>query len=166
MNEILKSQKIADRSFEEEEIAAPAQFIYCTLTRCNFEQARISTNLGSAFEDCSFRGANLTESVLRGRFVRCDFTEANLSRTRASEVTFEDCVFREAAFTKVTYHWIKFVRCRFEDCKFRKGEIGSSTFEDCEWIGNDVADVFCENTKIPAQQGVGGQPATPPRVGD
>jgi uncharacterized protein YjbI with pentapeptide repeats len=160
MNEIMKSQKITDRSFEGETIAAPAQFIYCTLTRCNFDRAKISTNLGSRFEDCSFRGANLTESLFRGHFVRCDFTDANLSRTRASEVSFEDCTFHSTNFTKISFHWIKFSRCRFKFCTFRKGEIGSSEFSDCDWIENEVVDVFCEKTKIPAQQDDGGQPAT------
>ena len=151
MKEIIKSKTITGVSYAAEEIKPPAQFIFCNLKECSFEGAKANTNFGSTFESCSFRKANFSESVLRGRFRNCDFTGTNLSRTLATEVVFESCLFDNTNFSKVSYQNIKFVSCTFRSCTFMKGSIGRTKFEDCQWESNTIKDVYAEGTDFPEE---------------
>ena len=131
---------------------------YNKMTDCVFRSMKLDTNVRGVFTDCDFSKASMNGATIGSEFVRCDFTSANLSRTRASEVKFQECLFIGTNFTKVSYHWVKFFDCRFFKCRFRKGEIGASEFVNCDWAENEVFDVYAENTEMPAQQGGAGDP--------
>jgi uncharacterized protein YjbI with pentapeptide repeats len=93
-----------------------------TLRNCIFDDSDCEDwrawNL--SVEDCSFRGADLTGSVLGSwykqkgnRFSSVDFTAADLRGIVCRGATFLDCDFGEARLDKVEFQACDFVRCRF-----------------------------------------------------
>jgi uncharacterized protein YjbI with pentapeptide repeats len=91
-----------------------------SIRNCRFDQADCTelTAIGSLFEDCFFRGADLTESMMNSRklsgiYRRADFAGARLIRSYAGSATFEDCDFGDATLKRAEFGGSQFVRCRF-----------------------------------------------------
>ena len=104
------------------------QFGFCTFENCYFIAIEFHANLGSKFVDCNFTSAKLQQTVLRGEFSRCDFTNANLSGVLASQVLFSHCRFDNCNLRKAAFYNCKFENCSFSATKFGKGSIANSKF--------------------------------------
>lgn len=54
-------------------------------------------SIGDECVDCDFTGANFADCSLHGRFVRCNFTSADLWRAAAAgSLAFGDCAWESA----------------------------------------------------------------------
>lgn len=105
---------------------------------CRFENVCYESNLGKFFQDCDFTSAKLDNCVLRGAFVRCDFTRANLTHVRASAVTFEDCRFVDTILRNGSFFDCTFKGCYFESVKLISGTIAGCKFLDSATSGLSV----------------------------
>lgn len=118
------------------------QFDFCTVQECLFSGAVLPTNLGSDFRLCKFVGAKLKGAVLRGRFVECDFSDADMASALGDGVMFERCSFAGANMRKVQFTGAKFVECRFAGARFGSGSFARSAFVSCDLklaeLGNTV----------------------------
>ncbi len=72
----------------------------------------------SSFQDVSFRGSELVESrMCWNDFIRCDFSEADLSRCDMRAVRFEACIFRGADLSGADLRRSSFDACILEGAK-------------------------------------------------
>jgi len=117
---------------------------------------------GSAFERCTFRGANLQSADLeRCRFVEYRFEGSNLSVARIAGaafqdaafldcklagidwtmaqrlvcVAFESCVLDECAFVKLDLRGVVLRRCRLRDAVFAESDLSHADFRDADLTG-------------------------------
>ena len=110
-----------------------------TVQACKFVEFSCDGNLGERFSDCDFRKARLSNSVVYGQFVSCDFSNANLTGVRGRNIRFEDCSFEGANLRKASFYDSMFVRCKIRNSKFGSGSLAGSKFEDCEIEGADFS---------------------------
>ena len=83
-------------------------------------------------------------AVLRGEFIDCDFTKANLAGAKGSEVRFVRCVFVQTNFQRAHLLHSTFEDCLFQDCKYKNGSFWFSKFIrspiNHEDLGNTIMD--------------------------
>jgi uncharacterized protein YjbI with pentapeptide repeats len=113
--------------------------------RCRFDGCKYHSNVNGVFEGCSYRESNLADSTIGGTFLESDFTSANLSRVRGSQVIFTNCRFIGSIFVKACLYESEFVDCLFENVKFGRGSLAGSSFSGCEFAGVDWKDTILDH---------------------
>jgi uncharacterized protein YjbI with pentapeptide repeats len=104
------------------------QLANATFVDCRFDGMKVETNLGNRFERCSFERAKLSRSLLRGHYVDCNFTGADLSRCTSIETSFVRCDFTGARLVGVTWPRTLFDHCLWEDVTFGSAILTYSRF--------------------------------------
>lgn len=124
------------------------QFARCNVESCKFLYASLETNIGGNFHMCDFRSAKLTGAVLRGEFVDCDFSMANLSRVIGTKVKFLRCVFSNVKFNSAMLLHCVFEDCKFEECMFRNSSFSFSRFNRSPLENVDLENALMRSVKF------------------
>ncbi len=81
-----------------------SRFDHCDFTMIDTDQSHRNLLQGE-FVDCDFTRARMPECGMYGRFVRCNFSAANLWRAQPHDSTFIDCTFNHNRFGGDARHW-------------------------------------------------------------
>ena len=114
-------------------------------SRCRFDGCNYRSNVNGVFESCSYFESNLADSTIGGEFLGADFTNANLSRVRGSQIIFTDCRFIYSNFVKTCLYESQFVDCLFDNVKFGRGSLAGSNFKGCEFARMDWKDTILDH---------------------
>lgn len=108
------------------------------------------------FENCDFSGAELIEATFqKAQFVRCKLTGVNLTAAVLTDVTLEDCIAPDAAFSEATLKNVLFLRgdysgaafwnvrrrsvFRFQECRLERAEFLHTSLNGQDLTGCDIA---------------------------
>lgn len=103
--------ELSDCLFDSASLSGQPRFDR-SFVRCSFRAASLKgLSIGSQVTECDFTGADLrrSRSLPNTRFDRCTFDGTDLSGADFSDATFTDCTFVDARFSAST----SFVRCTF-----------------------------------------------------
>ncbi len=115
--------------------------IWAEVVGCSFDGVPINL-LQGRFERCSFHRANLSRGSLVGEFIDCDFSRANLSHVK-SGATFRRCRFDGANLRQAHIGGI-FESCSFDGARFGFGSLYRSEFIDTSLDGVDLKDTIMD----------------------
>lgn len=108
----------------------------CSLIDCRLDRASMETNLGDKLvQSTSFANAKFSHTSIRGDFVDCDFTQANLTYSRSGQGKFLRCNFSD---TKMKGGGFDF--CLFDHCIWRGARLGNVAFPKCRFVGTRPSD--------------------------
>lgn len=101
---------------------------------------RINSLTKGEYENCAFTNADLASSDLSEfKFIHCSFVGCNLSlaridRTAFQDVTFKDCKMLGLRFDACSEFGLafQFEGCQFNDCSFYKRKIKKTVFRRCQ----------------------------------
>lgn len=128
ITDIIKGIQIRSIDLSGSNLEGFGQFAKCSVERVRFRSASLGTNIGNYFNFCDFSSVKAMGAILRGQFIDCDFTMANLSGVRGSQVQFVRCIFDKTNFSRVVLLRSIFEDCKFENCKFSNGSLSYSKF--------------------------------------
>jgi uncharacterized protein YjbI with pentapeptide repeats len=128
-------------------------FSYCTT-------GAAGSIISPCLEECAFVGADLRETNIGNRVVRCDFSDAgfhvlygiyencrfhgaDLVGAKGSKLVFTGCDFTEANWRKATILRSRFDHCIWDRCRFRSGSFGF-----CHFIGGRPDPAALGNTMV------------------
>jgi len=146
LNQMIRNLKCRFVDYSYLSLLHAGQFDFCTFEKCIFIAIEFHANLGSQFADCSFEDAKLQQTVPRGEFLKCDFTNANLFGVLANQVLFSHCRFDNCNLRKAAFYDCKFEYCSFTDAKFGKGSIANSKFTGSRPNDASMLDTVREGT--------------------
>lgn len=113
-------------------------FIDCQVSRSVLDKIKLDGGfLRIRFEECSFKSASLSASSLGGSYRGCDFSKANLSKSKGRDVRFIECVFAGTNFRQAVLLHCSFEGCTFEGAKFHNSSLAGSTFKGLDPAGVD-----------------------------
>lgn len=144
------NQSIHQASFENTDLSFSTMErgqLAAAVKRSCFAGVRYESNIGKHFEHCDFTSANLSNSMLRGAFISCNFSNSNLASTRSTQAKFTDCIFESAKLAKASFYDCEFERCRFSNCRLISGSLAGSTFRDCSTEGLKIEKTILERVK-------------------
>ncbi|MFH1378551.1 MAG: pentapeptide repeat-containing protein [Planctomycetota bacterium] len=113
-----------------------------TFKNCLFNSCRYETTVFAKFYYCSFINSNIHTSIFMEEFNNCDFSDANLSKSEGTSVTFINCNFDHTNFKKASFYESRFIECRFNKCQYGFGSFGHSVFKMCTFKDNDWKDTI------------------------
>lgn len=90
----------------------------------------------TVIEDESFTGEDwYAEDLADRRYVRCVFSDIDLTESTSRATTFEACVFRNVRFNASRHSDSAFLRCQFHRCNLFEAE-----FTGCKLVGSVFRD--------------------------
>lgn len=88
--------------------------------------------VGATFEDIALDRQRLRDkSLLRSRFIRCGFKEAQLEGCELNHSKFYECYFRKTCFRRVSFVGCEFKDCRFDEAEFDNCQLDNAEFSNC-----------------------------------
>lgn len=107
--------------------------------------------------DCRLVNVNFSECVVAVDAINCDFSKCVFHDLFG---TYENCLFIDAKFSRVSSVNVSFVRCDFRGANMRMVHLKNSTFNNCLWDDCKLGfGSFCGSTFI-------GTMPTPEQLGD
>lgn len=124
------------------------QIVGKRLENCRFVGFKMTgTLLVDKVINCDFSCASLKDTHLSGDFHQCSFREANLYKSSAQQKRFIRCDFSGA-----NLQWAHFMYCYFEDCTFRDAKFGSGSFAGSKFVRGDIAEQDLQDTIVQSLQ--------------
>jgi uncharacterized protein YjbI with pentapeptide repeats len=114
---------------------------------CKFVEFVCDGNLGREFLNCVFHKARLNNSVFYGKFLNCDFSDANMTGVRGRHSRFERCTFENTNLRKASFYDSTFVDCKLINCTIRSGSLAGSSFDNCEMNDFDLSKTVMARVK-------------------
>ena len=94
----------------------------------------------------NFCGENLKNlEAVRCRFIKCDFSEANLAFAGFRDVVFEACDFSNSDLNKASFQRVVFAHCKLMGMDFVEGSMHHARFTECDARYLNVADSKVQN---------------------
>jgi fluoroquinolone resistance protein len=122
------------------------QFVNASCVECAFVGASLETNLGVSFVRCDFTRAKL--NVIRGVFKECIFRNADLVSSLGRDIRFLRCDFSGANLRKANLYQCTFDQCRWENSKFGSGSLAESQFFGEFPSNSALGNTMLEGTKF------------------
>ena len=148
ISQFVKNATIRDVDLSHSVTEGFGQFGMCHVIRSCFREAKITSNLGYDFQECSFVDAKLSGVVLREKFVNCDFTSTNLSAGLGNQVQFVRCKFIKTNFKKTTLTHCVFEECEFAECDYGSGSLSFSKFINSPIESDSLGNTLMEKVVI------------------
>jgi len=106
-----------------------SRILRSSLTGLGLDRFEMSDGVGERVEGAALR-------TYKPRFLRVCMTDCRFTGAEFAEGNFEDCVFRNVKFDEVGFRFAVLKRVRFENCVLRQADFTKTTltdvvFEDC-----------------------------------
>src|SRR5439155_6927489 len=98
--------------------------------------------------DCDFSRANLHRSRASTplRFDRCNFTGTNFSGSQWDLTQFQDCQFMDTNIKRAEWTLLKFTRCNFSNIQVKDAHVAGCSFieprQNMKWYDEDKNAAF------------------------
>jgi uncharacterized protein YjbI with pentapeptide repeats len=131
----------------------PVNFDGCDFRNANLEYATLGTIRDAKFDgatinhlesaqDCSLKNV-IMPGAMGDRFLRCDFTGADLSEWFGLDIKVEDCVFRTAKLNRA-----ELLDGVFKNCDFTRAELRDANLESCNLSGANLSHADLSNVDL------------------
>ncbi len=110
------------------------------LSHCDFS--------GETFEDKTLKERNFDSSLLRSKWIRCDFSESTFKSARLGPTAiFDRCIFRGSDFSLASSTGVEFTDCDFHDA-IMKTNFSNAVFQGCDLRGADFQRARLSGTRF------------------
>lgn len=118
--------------------------LFCSFVDCVLDRVSMETNLGDKLiKNSSFVKSRLSHTTLRGEFVDCDFSNADLTYSGSAEAKFIRCDFSGAKFKGSGFDYCLFDHCTWTDAKIANASFYFGRFLGSRPTDEQLADAMC-----------------------
>src|SRR5947207_7274382 len=105
-------------------------FTYVVLKNCRLVGIKYEHVITGTYIDCDFSRANLHRSRASTplRFDRCNFTGTNFSVSQWDLTQFQDCQFMDTNIKRAEWTLLKFTRCNFSNIQVKDAHVAGCSF--------------------------------------